>query len=140
MSRAAPFVKRLRNALLARREADTGPRGEKTAERHLARLGYRIVARNLRTRHGELDLVAVAPDRRQLVVVEVKAGRAGATLPPELHVTPAKQRKIAGLAAELVRRKRLGVGRVRFDVIAVEFADNADPILRHHEAAFESHV
>lgn len=131
---------RLRNACGCDSGAGLGPRGEKRAARHLRTAGYRIIARNLRTRHGELDLVARSPDRRLLVVVEVKAGRAGAAIPPEVHVTPAKQRKITSLAAELVRRKGIAVQAVRFDVIAVEFGRDAEPIVRHHEGAFESHV
>ena len=35
-----------------------GRRGEELAAEHLERLGYRVVARNYRTRFGELDLVA----------------------------------------------------------------------------------
>ena len=34
-----------------------GRRGEELAAEHLERLGYRVVARNYRTRFGELDLV-----------------------------------------------------------------------------------
>jgi putative endonuclease len=140
VSLVASVLTRLRHAIPSRGESELGPRGEKRAARHLTAAGYRIVARNLRTRLGELDLVAISPDRRWLVVVEVKAGRAGAVLPPEVHVTVAKQRKISSLAAELVRRKRLAVRAVRFDVIALEFADDGEPIVRHHEAAFESNV
>jgi putative endonuclease len=118
----------------------SGRRGERFAARHLRRRGYRILARNLATRHGELDLVALSPDRHALVVVEVKAGRAGAAIAPEVHVTPAKQRKIVALAAELVRRRRLSKRPIRFDVVAVAFDGDRPVDLRHHEAAFESHV
>ncbi len=38
-----------------------GRHGEEHAARHLQRLGFAIVARNYRTRHGELDLVGVLP-------------------------------------------------------------------------------
>lgn len=141
MSRFAFVLARLRGKLPSRgRGGALGPRGERHAARHLTASGYRILARNLRTRLGELDLVVISPDRRWLVVVEVKAGQAGAALPPEVHVTPAKQKKIAALAADLIHRKRLAVRAVRFDVIAVEFAGDREPIVRHHEAAFESHV
>src|SRR3954469_7500031 len=47
-----------------------GQRGEQIAEEHLEHRGYRILARNFRTRFGELDLVAA--DRRALVFCEVK--------------------------------------------------------------------
>ena len=50
-----------------------GRRGEQLAAEHLERLGYRVVARNYRTRFGELDLVAT--DDYVLVFCEVKTRR-----------------------------------------------------------------
>ena len=50
-----------------------GRLGEELAAAHLERLGYRVIARNYRTRFGELDLVAT--DDGVLVFCEVKARR-----------------------------------------------------------------
>src|SRR3954453_8043883 len=47
-----------------------GELGERIAEEHLEHRGYRILARNFRTRFGELDLVAA--DERTLVFCEGK--------------------------------------------------------------------
>jgi len=47
-----------------------GRRGERVAEAHLIAHGYSVLARNVRTRRGEIDLIAC--DRRTLVFVEVK--------------------------------------------------------------------
>lgn len=121
------------------KRATLGPRGERLAAKHLKRAGYRIRARNLRRRFGEIDLLAETPDRRTLVVVEVKSG-AGDAVPPEHHVTPAKQRKLASLAASLLREPGLRHLPVRFDVVAVTFAPRRRPALRHHVGAFESPV
>src|SRR3954452_11581903 len=49
-----------------------GELGERIAEEHLAHRGYTIVARNFRTRYGEIDLVAADSDA--LVFCEVKKG------------------------------------------------------------------
>ena len=68
----------------ARRE--TGRRGEAAAAAFLTRLGFRIVARNLRTRHGEMDLLVRR--RRLYVAVEVKARRGHPA--PEQAVTAAQ--------------------------------------------------
>ena len=48
--------------------------------RPLRRAGYRILARNVRTPRGEVDVLAV--ERRHLVVVEVKTTATDAGLPP----------------------------------------------------------
>lgn len=51
-----------------------GDAGERAAERELLRRGMRVVARNARTRYGEIDLIC--RDRRGFVFVEVKTRRA----------------------------------------------------------------
>ncbi|MCC6580214.1 MAG: YraN family protein, partial [Phycisphaeraceae bacterium] len=60
----------------------TGQRGEQLAAQYLRRQGYRILARNLRFRFGEIDLLAMAPDGLTVVVVEVKASRSENPLLP----------------------------------------------------------
>src|SRR5882672_4787710 len=50
-----------------------GRLGEQLALEHLERLGYSLVARNHRTRFGELDLIVT--DGRALVFAEVKTRR-----------------------------------------------------------------
>jgi putative endonuclease len=51
-----------------------GTLGEDLAVEHLRRLGFVIVGRNVRTRHGEIDVIAF--DGRVLAFVEVKTRRA----------------------------------------------------------------
>jgi len=51
-----------------------GALGEELAAAHLQRLGFRVLARNVRTREGEIDLIAF--DGCTLVFAEVKAARA----------------------------------------------------------------
>jgi putative endonuclease len=52
-----------------------GALGEDLAVGHIRRLGFVVVARNVRTRHGEIDLIAF--NGEVLVFVEVKTRRAG---------------------------------------------------------------
>jgi hypothetical protein len=54
-------------------DSELGELGEEVAARHLARRGWTILARRLRTRSGEADLVVRSRDA--LAVVEVKTGR-----------------------------------------------------------------
>lgn len=49
---------------------EIGDRGERIAARYLRRSGYRILARNYRCAHGEIDIIA--QNREYLVFVEVK--------------------------------------------------------------------
>ncbi len=111
-----------------------GDRGERIAERHLLRLGYYIVARNHRGRHGEIDLIAV--DKKTVVFVEVKARASNVAGYAAEAVDDAKEIKISKTAAEYVRYRGLDESRKRFDVIAIDFEGKSWK-LRHFQSAFE---
>lgn len=117
-----------------------GRQGERLAEKHLKAQGYKTVARSLRSRLGEIDLLMLAPDKRTLVFVEVKAARADrrSGVPPELRVGAQKQRKIAALAAKLIAKHRLTGRPIRFDVIGVDLHEGRGADVRHYAGAFES--
>jgi putative endonuclease len=106
----------------------------------LRRQGWRILARNARTRFGELDLVGLDGDA--LVFVEVKAGRAGASSGPArpvLAVGFAKQRRLRTLArAWLAAQASLPSHRVlRFDAVGVSFDRGGDLLgVEHVRDAF----
>jgi putative endonuclease len=101
-----------------------GRAAEDLVARRLAAAGWEIVERNARTRHGELDLVAL--DGGALVFVEVKAGRAGSAYGPErpvLAVGAQKQRRIRRLATAWMseRRELPRYAQIRFDAIGVTY-------------------
>ena len=122
-----------------RRRGSLASRGERAAARHLRRSGYRILARNLRTRIGEIDIVAEERRSGCLVVVEVKAGVSDAVR-PEQHVNFRKQQKLTLLATQLVKSYGLGDRLIRFDVVGVVWPDGSRKPTRvtHHVGAFES--
>ncbi len=100
----------------------TGRIAEGIVAVELARSGWEIVERNARTRHGELDIVAL--DGRTLVFVEVKAARRGTSYGPErpvLSVDFRKQRRIRRLATAWMaaRRDLPGYDEIRFDAVGV---------------------
>jgi putative endonuclease len=112
--------------------------GEDLALEHLERLGYRVLARNYRTRFGELDLIACA--NATIVFVEVKARRVGATTGSALEaVSPRKQRQVRGMAAAWLAESedRPRSSDLRFDVIGIT-VDHGGRLVRldHLEAAF----
>jgi putative endonuclease len=111
--------------------------GERLALEHLERLGYRLLARNHRTRFGEIDLVVCDDDT--IVFVEVKARRADAVAGALESVPPRKQRQVRSMAAawlvETTDRPR--ARDLRFDVVAVT-VDRHGTLVRldHLEDAF----
>lgn len=113
-----------------------GRRGEDEAAVHLERLGFRILDRNYRTRHGELDLVGF--DGTTIVFCEVKARR-GAAGSPWDSLRPPKRERLRRMAAVwLVERPgRPSCAELRFDAIGVVF-DGRDRLMRldHLKGAF----
>lgn len=95
-----------------------GKWGEGLAARYLEEQGYQIVARNWRTRQGELDLVAQAGE--MLVFVEVKTRRGRAAGTPEEGVTQRKGRQLLELAQAYLLAHELEDVEWRIDVVAVE--------------------
>jgi putative endonuclease len=121
-----------------------GRRGEQLAAEHLERLGFRILERNARSRHGEIDLIAF--DGRTLVFAEVKTRRRrGAVADDPLAALGGRPRdRLRRLAvAWLSSQRSAGDGSlpfadtIRFDAIGVVL-DEAGALLRldHLEAAW----
>ena len=96
-----------------------GAVGEDRAAAWYRSAGYTIVARNWRCRDGELDLICAKG--RSLVICEVKTRSSLAFGHPAEAVTPAKQRRIRGLAARWLAEEEVPFRpeSIRFDVAAV---------------------
>ncbi|HSX42268.1 MAG TPA: YraN family protein [Candidatus Saccharimonadales bacterium] len=110
-----------------------GQTGEKLAANLLRAKKLQILATNLQTKFGEIDILA--RDGQQLVVVEVKAktsARYGAAIE---MITHAKQRKLILLAHELQAKHQ--TDGVRIDIITVDNAQSENPIIKHHKGLIE---
>jgi len=122
------------------RRRERGTIGERIAAEHLERRGYEIVARNYRTRHGELDLVAA--DDRALVFCEVKTRVAPGTSGPRGPLDAIgglKQKRLRALAAEWLATTadRPHRSDIRFDAIGITLTSAGQLLaLEHLEAAF----
>ncbi|MEZ4342686.1 MAG: YraN family protein [Nitrospirales bacterium] len=114
---------------------DFGRSAEALAENWLRQKGYRILARNLKIGHGELDLVA--QDRDTLIFVEVKGRRTDHFGGAPYAVTPHKQRQLIKLALAYLAQHKLSAIPCRFDVILVSGSENRSPQITHMENAFE---
>jgi putative endonuclease len=93
-----------------------GDLGEAAAARALERQGIRIVARNARTRYGELDLVG--QDASGHVFVEVKTRRRGSFVSAAEAVDGRKLARLQGLALAWASEHRIR-GRLRLVIAAV---------------------
>jgi putative endonuclease len=94
-----------------------GDLGERAAELWLEGQGYRIVARNVFTRAGELDLVAL--DGEVLCFIEIKSRATDEFGPAIAAVGAAKRRRISRAAAHFLARNR-SQRACRFDVLGLD--------------------
>ncbi len=131
-ARRMAFWRRFRESAKDPRHA-LGERGEKEAARYLQKQGYDIVERNVRTRLGEIDLVA--RHRGVLVFVEVKTRSSGEFAAPELSVDERKRRKLFELAQAYLGRLGEEVD-CRFDVLGIILPPTGRPVIRHIRNAF----
>lgn len=93
-----------------------GSASEDKACDFLRQEGYRVVARNWRTREGELDIIA--RDGDVLVFVEVKSRSRDDFGGPEAAVDRAKQRRLIAAARSFLEATRCELP-TRFDVVAI---------------------
>jgi len=117
-----------------------GRLGERLAQVHLQQLGFSVVARNVRTRHGEIDLIAF--DGATLVFAEVKSRRVGARQAgirpdqdPLAALRPRQRLRLRRLAATWLdeqRRVRPMAESIRFDAIGVVVDPSGAPLRVDH--------
>src|SRR5262245_8840479 len=112
-----------------------GTEGERLAAEHLARAGYRIVARNVRADGVEIDLVAARGALVVFVEVKARSGR-GFGAPEEAVDARKRARLVRGARAWLHAHVRRDA-RARFDVIAIERTGDG-LALRHWPGAFDA--
>lgn len=97
--------------------------------------GHQILARNLTSKFGEIDILS--REGKTIVVTEVKTKTSdffGAAIE---MITPAKQRKLVLLTHHL--QAQYQTSNVRIDVISVDNAAGDEPTLKHHKGVVEFH-
>lgn len=98
-----------------------------------------MLARNLVVGKAEIDLLALTPNQKTLVVIEVKttdsqSASSDATLMQ--RVDARKQQLLKQAAVALVRRHRLQGKNIRFDIITVKPRSPHGWQITHIPAAF----
>lgn len=118
------------------RSHERGRSGEARVVQYLHENGFDILARNFRTRRGEVDIVAGTEGR--IVFVEVKTWASLDAAELERAIDARKQRRILAVARAFLHeyeQQHPGVVRSgRCDVILLQ----PDGAIRHIEGAFDS--
>jgi len=119
---------------------ELGRWGENLAADFLIKQGYTIIAKNVRTPYGELDLIAQQPVKSRpgestIVFVEVKTRRSRTFGYPEESVTTSKQEHLISAALHYLQDNPDLESDWRVDVIAIECYKNQEPLIHHFENA-----
>jgi putative endonuclease len=108
--------------------------GEQLAADHLQRAGWTIVARNFRSGHQEIDLIARR--RRVLAFVEVKTRRSERYDHPFFAISERKRRAVEDAAKAWIARFGEPDMEYRFDAIAIIGTAERGYRLEHAEDAW----
>jgi putative endonuclease len=117
--------------------ATRGAAAEDAAVAHVAGLGMRVLDRNVRVGHLEIDIVAC--DGPVVVVIEVRTRGATAWQRALGSIDPRKRERLRRAAAVLWAKrlsKLPGVDRLRFDVASVDLEAPGGPSVEYLRAAF----
>ncbi len=108
-----------------------GARGEALAAQALATTGYRVIQPNVRTRSGQVDILA--EEGGDLVFVEVKTRSNTAFGVPAEAITPTKQRHLIAAAQEYLAQHEIPDHPWRIDVVSILMVDGKPEIeiIRH---------
>ena len=112
---------------------ELGQRGENIAARYLKQQGYKILTRNYRSRHGEVDIICTQD--RVIVFVEVKTRTGISFGSPEDSITRTKQEHIRKVALVYLESFPQPFNEMRFDVIGI-IIEGDKPRINHLIAAF----
>lgn len=115
-----------------------GSKSERQAMRYLKKKGYRILRRNYSCSQGEIDIIAVDPEKC-LVFIEVRSTESDDLNRVSESVDDIKQQRLTRTALSFMQRFHLLGQNARFDVIFIsQPPGQIEPVLQHHCHAFEA--
>lgn len=111
---------------MSRQNLYLGKFGEESAIDLLKTNGYRILARNYKTKLGEIDIIA--RDKDTVCFIEVKTRHSDRFGLPQEAISRSKQRHIAKVALVFLKENNLLDKRARFDVISIMHSEDTSKL------------
>jgi putative endonuclease len=108
-----------------------GKWGEETAAEYLRQSGYQIIAQNVRTPYGEIDIIAKQDN--SIIFIEVKTRTSNTMGLPEESITPRKRKHMVACAEHYAAENEIEHWRI--DVISIEGKPGMEPIVTYFENA-----
>jgi putative endonuclease len=108
-----------------------GAWGEEAAAAFLTERKYEIIARNVRTPYGEIDIIARLKD--VVIFVEVKTLTSSKNFLPEHQITARKRQHMLDAAQHYAGENEIDHWQI--DVISIEGKPGIEPVITHFENA-----
>lgn len=112
---------------------ELGKWGEEIAEKFLQNKGYRILARDWKDNHKDIDIIA--EDNGTLVFVEVKTRKNDTYMQPEQAVNKQKIKNLTLAANRFVKMNQIDMN-LRFDIVSITGTNENSCKINHIEDAF----
>ncbi|MEJ5312981.1 MULTISPECIES: YraN family protein [Anaerolinea] len=110
-----------------------GKWGEDLAVKYLTQKGYIILARNVRTEFGEIDIVAQRGET--MIFVEVKTRTSQDFGYPESALTPQKKSHLLSAIQAYLQKAVSEPPAWQVDILAIEREKGKEPLIEHFENA-----
>jgi putative endonuclease len=104
---------------------EIGKLGEKIAQNHLKKNGYRIKEVNYRSKEGEVDIIC--KKKNFLVFVEVRTKTGSDFGIPEESITSSKKSKLVNCALSYLNEQKKADELWRIDFIGVDLQEDGKP-------------
>jgi putative endonuclease len=116
---------------MSKHNQKVGAWGEEVTAQWLLEHEHEIIARNVRTPYGEIDIVARQGD--VTIFVEVKTLTSSQNFLPEHQITARKREHMLNAAQHFAAEHQ--IDHLQIDVIAVEGKPGGTPVITHFENA-----
>ena len=107
---------------------ELGKFAEDIAAEYLISLGWKVLARNFKNKHGELDIIAtdISSKPEELVIVEVRCRSVGKVQSPFDSIGPRKLRTLVQSSMEFINEIEWE-GFWRIDMVGITMKSRDDP-------------
>jgi putative endonuclease len=112
---------------------ELGRKGEEIAFYHLIKKGYKVIERNWRFDHTEVDIIATHNNR--LIIVEVKTRTAAVYEEPREALSSRKIKHLTHAAEAYIMEHEIDM-ETRFDAVFIKWYSETKYELMHIEDAF----
>lgn len=116
---------------MTKHNQQVGKWGEDLATEYLISKGHEIIARNIRTPYGEIDIITKLKD--STIFVEVKTLTSSKNFFPEHNITSRKREHMLACAEYYSAENEIDHWQI--DVIAIEGKPEKEPVITYFENA-----